>query len=428
MEAEAWRALAILLLVLCILLLPLLSPAESVTLVRPRAEQRRSSQRTVSFNSEELEVEPPPPPPSPPPVQLSQPPLPQSQPPASSPWRPDARCLKRGVFSPTELECRCTAGWAGPRCERHEPRACNVALDDSVVHFDSLCAGNCDEDRGTCYCAGLASPYQRPLPHVCAPSAHRKTRLPDGRPAYPVRTADGRWRMANMYFEQLQNHQFYNYTRGWQTPFEAIYGEVKGNPASPGPRTAAAVARRRSKLPFCVAPPSAPREQTGCARATCPEGRMGPYCELPKRAFCLRDCSGHGRCDGGFCWCAIWQCAEATGPSVVHRACGCRRVGAPDRARRRCDEGWHGIDCGLHHSEPRELLQTAQNVRSPTSSSPLRVYVYDMPSEFTTRLLQWRSSAAQGAPDRPPRCSPKMQSETARRATWHRRPSLIRRA
>ena len=100
-------------------------------------------------------------------------------------------CRKRGVYSPQLHECRCTAGWDGRFCERRYQRSCNLAHGGGQTNRDSLCAGNCDDDRGLCYCAGLAKPFQRPLPHYCGPWVHETTKLPDGRPAYPVRTKDG---------------------------------------------------------------------------------------------------------------------------------------------------------------------------------------------------------------------------------------------
>ena len=41
-------------------------------------------------------------------------------------------------------------------------------------------------------------------------------------------------------------------------------------------------------------------------------------------------------------------------------------------------------------------VQLTQELPSRANGSPLRIYVYDMPSEFTTRLLQWRGSEGLG--------------------------------
>ena len=105
------------------------------------------------------------------------------------------RCHGRGVYSPQLQECRCTAGWDGRFCELRFQRSCNAAVGGGSTNRDALCAGNCDDDRGLCYCAGLRSPFQRQLPHHCAPWAHKSTKLPDGRPDTQSRmhTDSGRW-------------------------------------------------------------------------------------------------------------------------------------------------------------------------------------------------------------------------------------------
>ena len=106
-------------------------------------------------------------------------------------------CYGHGVYSPWLHECRCTAGWDGRFCEVRAQRRCNVEEHGGMTNRDSLCAGNCDDDRGHCYCAGLSSPFQRQLPHYCAPWTHKSSRLPDGRPTYPVRDKGGGWVMAD---------------------------------------------------------------------------------------------------------------------------------------------------------------------------------------------------------------------------------------
>lgn len=92
-------------------------------------------------------------------------------------------CHGQGVYHPVLNECRCTAGWDGRFCSTRLERPCNREVNPrATTNRDSLCAGNCDDNRGLCYCAGLGTPFQRPLPHYCAPWAHKTTRLPDGRP------------------------------------------------------------------------------------------------------------------------------------------------------------------------------------------------------------------------------------------------------
>lgn len=268
-------------------------------------------------------------------------------------------CHGRGIYHASLRECRCTAGWGGRWCDVRDARPCNRAADNSVLHHESLCAGNCDEDRGLCYCAGLSTSTQRPLPFHCAPAVHQTARLPDFRPALPVRGPSGTWRMANVYFERQRSNPAYGWHAPEKTPFEHVYGPVPGNPASP-----AAKGRPASGIPFCSANLTQRSDAAACGRGDCPVGRKGPLCEQLSESFCLRNCSGYGRCDAGFCW---------------------------------CEDSWFGIDCSERvDGGSAPLLQERQQLPSPAAASGLRVYVYDMPSEFTTRLLQWRGSHASG--------------------------------
>ena len=237
-----------------------------------------------------------------------------------------------------------------------DARPCNRG--EGVLNFEALCAGDCDEDRALCYCAGT----RRYLPFQCSPAVHRSTRLPDGRPAYPARDGNSSWQMANVYFERNQGPM-----HGWRNPegvpFEWLYGRTQRNPTSPRLRDKrGGGGREKEPLPFCTAPPGR-RSRTGCADGPCPVGRQGEYCEEEAPTFCLRDCMGHGRCDAGFCW---------------------------------CDVGWFGIDCSQRASPPPPPQQRQRPPSPAASHTPLRIYVYDMPSAFTTRNLQWRGGESIG--------------------------------
>ena len=296
------------------------------------------------------------------------------------------RCASRGVYNPLLAECRCTAGWAGRHCEIRDARPCNRGGTSELLNFEALCAGDCDEDRALCFCAGT----RRFIPHQCSPAVHRRTRLPDGRPAYPALQPNGSWSMANVYFEGDPGAR-HNWRNLEKPPFEWLYGMQVGNPRSP--------ARRRQAgrvVPFCSAR-AGERRRSGCRGGPCPAGTMGEFCEERTRSFCLRDCSARGRCDAGFCW---------------------------------CDNGWFGIDCSLHAeagaaaatgTAPLPLqavqrapsLQALQALPSPARGrSPLRIYVYEMPSEFTTRLLQWSAYRPCTAPSGLEAAAPCIQART----------------
>ena len=248
--------------------------------------------------------------------------------------------------------------------------------------FESLCAGNCDEDRGLCYCAGLATPFQRSLPIFCQPWAHRDTKLPDGRPGYPLEDVDGKWGLAPLVFEKDEKKPWVReWARYYLKPFDWLYGDIHGNPVMPQRgrfRTLSQLSAKHGGAPeigYCDAAAAlAPRQRRSGSNAShvviecgggnsCYEGTSGRFCENPKRAYCLRDCMGRGRCDSGFCW---------------------------------CERGWFGVDCSQHRRRTPRSIQQSQRRPSRAASSPLRVYVYDMPAEFTTRNLQWRTGYVQG--------------------------------
>ena len=81
------------------------------------------------------------------------------------------------------------------------------------------------------------------------------------------------------------------------------------------------------------------------------DGLDGYLCQHRTAQFCLNQCSGRGRCRQGHCT---------------------------------CDPGWWGVDCSLATLPPP--------APPPPESTALRprVYVYEMPAEFTTALLQRR--------------------------------------
>ncbi|KAG2493455.1 hypothetical protein HYH03_008272 [Edaphochlamys debaryana] len=136
----------------------------------------------------------------------------------------------------------------------------------------------------------------------------------------------------------------------------------------------------------------APQVQRHCGAGypTCfHEGLHGAWCNITSEVTCLNQCSGHGDCDGGYC---------------------------------RCHKGWYGEDCARKKAgeemEPgsadrpwlKDVLRPVPAAATeppppPTAGVPGRngsthvppsgrmrpfIYVYDMPPEFTTRMLQYK--------------------------------------
>jgi hypothetical protein len=350
------------------------------------------------------------------------------QPSDGQPGPAGSECYGHGVYSPWLHECRCTAGWDGRFCRQRRLRACNREFRAAdKTNRDSLCAGNCDDERGLCYCAGLATPFQRPLPHYCAPWAHRtETKLPDGRPAYPLLTSAG-WVSANLHLERPTKEMPWirDWARYYLKPFEGLYGVVPGNREIPS-RGHWPPFFKSVHVGYCE--PDAPKLVRRRARqllldcSSCYEGRAGRFCEKPKRMYCLRDCHGRGTCDSGFCWCekgwhgvdcslsAALVSATLAAPTTVAVA-----AGDGDRGGAMTSAGAAVTPSGAA-SPPPEMatftqlplgatpparglatpLQVDQGLIGRSAASPLRVYVYDMPSEFTTRLLQYRPSSSIG--------------------------------
>lgn len=354
-------------------------------------------------------------------------------------------CLGRGVYNPVLGECRCTAGWVGRLCTERRLRKCNVAPGVGGEP-GQLCAGNCDEDRGLCYCAGLPKPFQRPLPSRCSPSAHTYLRLPDGRPAFPVRHGNGSWVPfvgggSGRRAAALRTGG--GWYREWAKPWQLVYDAQPGDPApsqavlakwgralsTPRLRgyctpssnatvllsafeAARASGRQGARRKHSLASADAASGQIALqCDSSCPEGRRGPFCELGKQAFCLRDCSSHGWCDAGFCWCEPgWfgiDCSQTLGPqSAPLRPDGARAAqaahshltlgerGPPPRAEMATGEHSVGAAAGVSGEGPSpshplpSLTPRKQEVQGLPSARIdtllLRVYIYDLPAEFTT--------------------------------------------
>lgn len=103
--------------------------------------------------------------------------------------------------------------------------------------------------------------------------------------------------------------------------------------------------------------------------------QWGQFCEIPTECSCINQCSGNGYCHGGFC---------------------------------QCKDGWYGVDCSIP-SISSPLKEWPQWLRSATVHVPdgrfgddyhsIRavvkkkrplIYIYDLPPEFNSHLLEGR--------------------------------------
>ncbi|KAK4798590.1 hypothetical protein SAY86_030916 [Trapa natans] len=106
------------------------------------------------------------------------------------------------------------------------------------------------------------------------------------------------------------------------------------------------------------------------------DGLWGRFCEVPVSCTCINQCSGHGHCRGGFC---------------------------------QCDRGWYGVDCSVPsvlstlREWPRwlrpaaievptdmKLSGTLRNLNAFVGKKRPLVYIYDLPPEFNSLLLEGR--------------------------------------
>ena len=223
--------------------------------------------------------------------------------------------------------------------------------------------------------------------------------------------------MANLQYERATKERPWldgSWARWYAKPFEFLYGELPGNPNIPD--------RRRwpkktpAKAGWCEPNASSGARPLVLTCDGCYEGRTGRFCETPKRSYCVRDCMGRGTCDSGFCWCrppwfgvdcsqSVAPAASATSTSAASSASAASAASA-DPAVARLLAAASSTPSPLLLRAPRfqsrhrlllaPPLQSSQRLPSRAAASPLRIYVYDMPAEFTTRNLQWRPSGSVG--------------------------------
>ncbi|PSC72923.1 exostosin-like glycosyltransferase [Micractinium conductrix] len=216
--------------------------------------------------------------------------------------------------------------------ERH-PQPANLSLGvkerESIWAFpSSRCAGFCDDTIAACFCPSNTTYGRIPAPpHARLDAPPERRGRPMGYLCQPDKMPDGQ-----------------------HTNWGTVDPEELWGPAG-----------------WCMA--EQPKLECHCML----DGFGGPVCETPYEPFCLNQCSGRGECNLGFC---------------------------------KCHEGWHGIDCaqpsqavdtsvpGLEAARPwiRDFVHTPAAREFPAGATRKRplIYVYELPSEYTTLMLQYR--------------------------------------
>ena len=195
-----------------------------------------------------------------------------------------------------------------------------------------------------------------------------------------------------------------DWIRPWAQPFEYLYGPNDLPALAANPRSPKKHNDLKPGVGYCL------RDAAGTGWtlrprrcASCFEGQRGRFCEFPKKAWCLRDCSGHGRCDAGFCWCERgWFGVDCS--QTLARA---DRVADDARRRRRFGGGGPPAEAAagaysaaaasaLPHRGVFALVVAGAAVAGGGALRG-RMYVYEMPHTFgSTRSLQYRTSAGMG--------------------------------
>ncbi|KAL5124373.1 putative glucuronoxylan glucuronosyltransferase F8H [Glycine soja] len=195
----------------------------------------------------------------------------------------------------------------------------------------SICPANCDKTRAMCFCGEGTKYPNRPLAETC------------GFQFNPPSEPDG--------------PRIVNWTKIDQDVFttnRSIPGWCNVDPAE--------AYAGKAKI----------KEECDCKY----DGLAGRLCEVPVESVCINQCSGHGHCRGGFC---------------------------------QCDNGWYGVDCSMPSvissiKEWPSWLRPARidiaddthanekmiNLNAVVAKKRPLVYVYDLPPEFNSLLLEGR--------------------------------------
>ncbi|KAK7278885.1 hypothetical protein RJT34_23924 [Clitoria ternatea] len=243
-------------------------------------------------------------------------------------------CSGLGVCNRELGQCRCFHGYSGDGCSEKLQLECNYegSPDQPFGRWVvSICPANCDKTRAMCFCGEGTKYPNRPLAETC------------GFQFNPPSEPDGP-RIANWTIADQDVFTTNGSIPGWCNldPAEAYAGKAKI------------------------------KEECDCKY----DGLWGRLCEVPVESVCINQCSRHGRCRGGSC---------------------------------QCDNGWYGVDCSTPSviSSIREWpiwLRPARvdvpenthangkliNLNAVVPKKRPLIYVYDLPPEFNSLLLEGR--------------------------------------
>ncbi|TKY62593.1 glucuronoxylan glucuronosyltransferase F8H [Spatholobus suberectus] len=243
-------------------------------------------------------------------------------------------CSGQGVCNRELGQCRCFHGYAGDGCTEQLQLECNYPGSPEAPfgrRVVSMCPATCDKTRAMCFCGEGTKYPNRPLPVSCGFQLN-----PSSEPGGPI-VID--WTKFDQDVFTTNGSK-----SGWCNvdPDEAYAGKVQF------------------------------KNKCECNY----DGLMGRFCEVSVQFTCINQCSGHGHCRGGFC---------------------------------QCDNGWYGVDCSTpsvisslrewpNWLRPAEVDVTNNqhsgekviNANAVVTKKRPLIYVYDLPPEFNSLLLEGR--------------------------------------
>lgn len=243
-------------------------------------------------------------------------------------------CSNQGICNRELGQCRCFHGFSGEGCSEKLQLKCNFPGSKEEPYgrwVVSICSAYCDTTRAMCFCGEGTKYPNRPAAEACG----FKVNFPSGPGGPPILD----WTKADQDIFTTNGSK-----NGWCNvdPVEAYASKVKF------------------------------KEECDCKY----DGLWGRFCEVPVLCTCINQCSGHGYCRGGFC---------------------------------QCEKGWYGADCSIPSvlasiKEWPQWLRPAKlvvpdntqlsgnlvNLNAMVEKKRPLVYVYDLPPEFNSLLLEGR--------------------------------------